>query len=73
MNTRKDSSGVRISPRLIAGAILTVLALIFVFQNRNTASLDFLFFHLDWALWIVLLITLLVGIAIGWFTARRRD
>ncbi|HEX9258347.1 MAG TPA: LapA family protein [Acidimicrobiales bacterium] len=53
-------------------AILTLVALIFVFQNTHKAKFEFLFWDLEWATWLILLVTLAVGFLIGWFGHIKR-
>ena len=49
--------------------------LVFMLQNRNEVQLDFLMFHVTWPLWLVILISALLG-ALIWFglgVMRRRS
>ena len=55
----------------LAGA-LVVLILIFVFQNTASIGLRYLWIHFHAPLWLMLAITLLVGIAVGWLVRSRR-
>lgn len=65
--------------KLGAGAIASIVGvgalLVFMLQNRNKVSLDFLMFHVSWPLWLVILISALLG-ALIWFglgVMRRRS
>ena len=73
--------------RLGAGAIASLtgvgLLVIFMLQNREDVSVDFLFWSFTWPLWLLTLVTALVG-ALVWFglgvmrrhrrrKARRQD
>jgi uncharacterized integral membrane protein len=53
-------------------AFLAVVALLFVFQNTNETQFSFLWFDFDAPLWIILLISMIVGAVIFWGAARRR-
>jgi uncharacterized integral membrane protein len=62
-----------------AGAIASIVGvgalLVFMLQNRNKVSLDFLMFHVNWPLWLVILISAVLG-ALIWFglgVMRRRS
>jgi len=61
-----------ISPKQIIGAIIVVLALIFVFQNSATRSVHFLFWKMSMPTWIWLLIVFIAGIAVGLLLPRMR-
>lgn len=56
--------------RLGAGAIASLggvgLLVIFMLQNRNDANVDFLFWSFTWPLWLLILVSALVG-AFVWF------
>jgi uncharacterized integral membrane protein len=56
--------------RLGAGAILSltgsVLLVVFMIQNTEDVTLDFLFWSFTWPLWLFTLVTALVG-ALVWF------
>ena len=62
-----------------AGAIASIVGvgalLVFMLQNRNKVSLDFLMFNVTWPLWLVILISAVLG-ALIWFglgVMRRRS
>ncbi len=61
-----------ISPKQIVGAIIAILALIFVFQNSQTRSVDFLFWKMSMPTWIWLLVVFVAGIAVGLLLPRMR-
>lgn len=56
--------------RLGAGAIASItgvgLLVIFMVQNTEKVRLDFLFWHFTWSLWLLILVSALVG-AFVWF------
>jgi uncharacterized integral membrane protein len=68
-----EEKGSRVSPRLIAIVILAVLAVIFVLQNTHGTRVSFLFFHIQWGLWIILLLCVVIGVVIGWLVGRKRE
>jgi hypothetical protein len=56
---------------LIAAAIL--YAVILLFLNSDRIKIDFLFFEANTRLWLLLLLTLVLGFAAGYGAARLRD
>lgn len=56
--------------RLGAGAIASItgvgLLVVFMVQNTEKVRLDFLFWHFTWSLWLLILVSALVG-AFVWF------
>ncbi len=56
--------------RLGGGAIASLtgvgLLVIFMFQNTEDVRLDFLFWHFTWPLWLVVMLSALLG-ALVWF------
>jgi uncharacterized integral membrane protein len=63
-----------VSPKIIGGGALAVLAVVFALQNRTKFRLTFLFFHLNIGLWFGLLVTFVLGIVAGLVLGRaRRD
>jgi uncharacterized integral membrane protein len=58
--------------RFYLTSVLGVLALVFVLQNTDSTNINFLFAEGEMPLFFALLITLLVGILIGWLTPRVR-
>jgi uncharacterized integral membrane protein len=59
------SSGIQVSPKLILTGVIAALAMSFVAQNTNKATLSFLFFDFTAPGWIFFLLVLLVGALIG--------
>ncbi|WP_334121485.1 MULTISPECIES: LapA family protein [Glutamicibacter] len=51
--------------------ILVIVALVFILQNLTYVRVEFFFIHTAAPLWLVLLVTLAAGYAIGWFSKRR--
>ena len=50
------SSGGGVNPRLVVGAVATVLLLVFIFQNRDRVRIEFLVFSFTSPLWLILLL-----------------
>jgi uncharacterized integral membrane protein len=51
-------------------AVLAVLTLFFVLQNRDEANVDFLFWDADLRLWVALLFAAALGFAAGLLVGR---
>lgn len=73
--TSKDSAQTpkrqfRVSKRVWIGLFIAVLALAFIFQNREVAVITLLFFQVKAAQWITLLTLFLVGLGTGWLIFR---
>jgi uncharacterized integral membrane protein len=55
---------------LSGGAIASLVGvgalLIFILQNTDDVRLDFLFFHFTWPLWLLVIVSALLG-ALVWF------
>lgn len=60
---------------LIAAAVLAVIGVIFILQNRNRAEVTFLFFDDRVRVWVVIVVSMVLGALISeslqW--ARRRS
>ena len=61
-----------INLKQIIGAVIVVLALIFVFQNTRKGSIHFLFWKMSMPTWIWLLIVFVAGIVVGLLLPRMR-
>lgn len=62
----------------VVGIVITVIAVIFVVQNTEDVTVDFLWLSLSMPLWVFILIMLALGAALGWIVRwrlrrRRRD
>lgn len=68
----RGSSPVQNIRRFGPGAVITVATLLFIVQNQESADFDFLWFSFNTGLWLMLLVSVVAGVAIGWFTTRRR-
>lgn len=70
--TPTGSSRSRLTPRLITALVLTVLALIFVFQNNQMTAIRVLVPVVIMPLWAALAGMLIVGAAIGYAVTWRQ-
>jgi uncharacterized integral membrane protein len=69
---RKSKQAARYAAAHWLAVILTVVAIVFVVQNRQHISIDFFWANVTSPMWLVLLITAVVGVAIGFLISRRR-
>ncbi|HKJ70127.1 MAG TPA: LapA family protein [Gammaproteobacteria bacterium] len=62
--------------KLLTAVILLILVLIFIFQNWQPVTIQFLFWRQETARGLMALVILLIGIAVGWLgrsqLARRK-
>jgi uncharacterized integral membrane protein len=73
MSTNQNRSLLtRISPTQWVALALTVLAVIFVAENRNKVSIEFLLITIWSPMWLILLVMFVVGWGTGVLTMRRR-
>ena len=59
-----------LSPRMIGAGIAIVLAVIFVFENTTKVSIRFIIPKATVHVWAALLVSLALGVLIGYFGAR---
>jgi len=52
--------------KLLTAIILLILVLIFIFQNTQVVTIEFLAWRVETARGLMALIILLIGIAVGW-------
>jgi uncharacterized integral membrane protein len=66
----------RISAGLVLWLLVVVITVIFIVQNTDHATIDFLFWSGDVAIWIAIVIALVLGALLdrlgGYFVRRRR-
>lgn len=62
----------RITPTQWVALALTVLAILFVVENRTKVSIEFLLITIRSPMWLVLLVMFVVGWLVGLLTARQR-
>jgi len=61
--------------KLIVAAVIVILLLFYIFQNRVKVPFTFLFLDVKWPLWLILVVTLVIGFLIGMIVSallRRR-
>ncbi|MCU1641806.1 MAG: hypothetical protein JWN03_2081 [Nocardia sp.] len=68
----KPSVLARVSPMQWVALALTVLAVVFVAENRTKVSIEFLLITIRSPMWMVLLVMFVVGWIAGLLTARQR-
>ncbi len=56
----------------IVAGIVAVAAVIFIFQNGEEASVDFLFFSATVSLSVVIIISMVLGAVLGWVLGYMR-
>jgi uncharacterized integral membrane protein len=57
--------------RLVVGGIVLVLLVVFIAQNTYETPLNFLFFDFSAPLWLMLAITVVLSLGIGYLLGRR--
>jgi uncharacterized integral membrane protein len=71
-----DAEKSRISAGLILWLLVIAIAVVFIFQNTRHATITFLFWDGDVAIWIAIVIALVLGALIDrlgtWYLRRRR-
>ncbi|NEW37484.1 DUF1049 domain-containing protein [Nocardia cyriacigeorgica] len=73
MNTTEKRSLLgRVSPTQWVALVLTILAVIFILQNRTKVSIEILAVTITSPMWVVLLLVFIVGWVAGVLTMRRR-
>lgn len=51
--------------RLVVVAVIAVLVAVFILQNGADTQLNFLWFDFTWPAWLVILLTLAIGVVAG--------
>jgi uncharacterized integral membrane protein len=54
-----------IAPRIVVAVLALAAAIVFVAQNSNRVEANFLFFDADPRLWVVIVVSLLLGAGLG--------
>ncbi|MEN3314744.1 MAG: hypothetical protein V7605_978 [Acidimicrobiaceae bacterium] len=67
-----ESSQSRVSPRLVVGALLVVLLVVFIFENRKQTKIRFILPEVTAPLWVALLGAALIGAVAGALLSRHR-
>ena len=65
-STSPQAEGRRLGGGAIASLTGVGLLVIFMLQNTESVRLDFLFWSFTWPLWLLILVTALIG-AVVWF------
>ena len=58
--------------KLIMFIILAVLTVFFIVQNRKDVTVEFLFWEIVLRKYLLLIITLIVGIVLGWLGKKKK-
>jgi uncharacterized integral membrane protein len=58
--------------KLIVAGVIGVLLLLFVVQNNEKATVNFLFFDANVSVWFVIVLSAVLGFLAGWFVSRSR-
>jgi uncharacterized integral membrane protein len=63
-----------LTPKVVGGLVITVLAIVFAFQNSDRGKIHFLAFTVTARAWIWLLAVFAAGVVVGILVPRfRRD
>jgi uncharacterized integral membrane protein len=69
---RSVHEGWRPTPKQVVAAVIVVVALVAILQNRRTGRFDLLWFDFEAPVWIWLLVVFAAGVATGLLIASRR-
>ncbi|MGV9823766.1 LapA family protein [Nocardia xishanensis] len=72
MATESRSFLARVSPTQWVALLLTVLAVLFVFDNRGKVTIEFLLISVQSPMWLILLVMFILGWITGVLTMRKR-
>jgi len=67
MANTADTSG---RTKLIVAGVIGVLLLLFVVQNSEQASVNFMFIDANVPVWFVIVLSAILGFVAGWFVGR---
>lgn len=51
---------------LITSGVAFAIVLVFIFQNTEAAQVKFLFWNVEWGVWFVILVSMILGAIMGW-------
>lgn len=68
---KKDASG--LSPKQVGWVILAVIAALFVVLNSDKSKISFIAFSANLPLWVLVIVSLVLGFLIGKLTGSRRN
>lgn len=60
----------RLSPEVVGWLVVAVAAVIFVVQNNERTEVKFLFFDGNLRVWVVIVVSLVLGALLGWLLPR---
>jgi uncharacterized integral membrane protein len=73
---KPEPKSVDISPKIIIGAVIGLLALIFILQNTKRGRINLLFWHISAPAWLWLLILFAGGVVVGsmfpWLRKKKK-
>jgi len=71
-----DTGGLRLGGGVIASLSGVALLVIFMLQNTDEVTLDFLFWSFTWRLWVLVLVSAIIGalvwLGVGMLRRHRR-
>ena len=66
-----DKAGFRPSAKQIGAGIIALVLVIFVLQNTDSTSVTLLVFDLNFPLWMVLALTIVLSLGVGYVLGSR--
>lgn len=69
---RKSTSGIRLTPKAVIAIVVSAVSLIFVFSNSGDVTLSWAWLEITAPGWVMLLLLLGAGMAVGFFLGRNR-
>mgnify|MGYP000563071098 CR=1 FL=1 len=72
MGLENDEKSRRVSIRAVIAGIVAIGAVIFIFQNQDDTRMEFLFFSGTVPLYLVIIISMVLGAVLGWFVGYMR-
>ena len=61
-----------LSPRQITALVISVITIVLILQNSQRVEVTLLMFSIRMPMWAATLVTLLIGVIVGWLLAGRR-
>ncbi|MFF0063444.1 lipopolysaccharide assembly protein LapA domain-containing protein [Streptomyces sp. NPDC005279] len=72
-SSRKAGAGPRLTPAMITGGVLAILAIVFIFENTQKVRIRLLIPEVTMPLYLGLLATFVIGALCGGIFFRRRS
>ncbi|MGB8020859.1 MAG: hypothetical protein WCF04_06485 [Candidatus Nanopelagicales bacterium] len=69
---KKSTSGFRMTPKAITAIVIAAVSFIFVFSNAGEVTLSWAWLEITAPGWVMLLLLLGAGMAVGFFLGRNR-